>query len=1160
MSEMNPRHSIKARRKQREETLDIVIPAPFESHDIIEEIDEIKDYDNDNDDDDDDASQNDHNNHNNHNNHNSNNSNNNDNSGKSNNTPEPDSEWRRRYEAAVRKRRSPTNNHQNNNYGSTPLLWSSGNHSQSQQQQQPPYHSMLSSPSSSRQMTNLSPLSNKSTSTSQADMEFILATSMDTMEYPSSSNHHPKGDYSHQQQQQQPQNHHCFHEAEESCSPSPTSKCSADSIIRRVEAEIAAARKSAAMAKHNQYYNNNHPTNALPQQQQQQPHRTRGLLGPNNDNDNDDHDSDDPTDDEVDLDMAQILNTTNTFSDHQHHSTNDGTNSPSIASSADSSKRRALDLIHDEFRTTSPSSRMMAPGEDNGVTPDHVEFYPIRQQQPLLPLPVVDTTTNGTWQDSTGSNSNEYPTAAAATKTITQPQAQAPPNSFLVNLCQATKDMVTIEDAHFHPFEEKKEETTVTSNGSTSNTHNDNYNPILSASTKEINTPTRSNRHAAAAAARDSESIRNELNHHGTIEPDGVYQQASTPPRHSEPQVASVIIPLEDQKQDGTNDVTATIVPTLRSTTPTTSFMSQQQRTSSSSSMDKTRELLDSLKEQRQSLQKSPMGRNSPQQQQHLNSNNSNSNSSPRFNTFFKPTPRSVNSSNNSTNHDLAQPPHVINGHGYRESVDMIGSNRSNSAFPLPPPSPSSARNKRAVFPEEVYELVKESGHENNETNNSPAMSSDQSRRIRFRNPFPLLKPPIVGRPLEEMIHDHAMDIPDIPVRWLKPKQELKQLIVAAMGTSLPRRSNACGALKVLTRQKENQMSLVRTDGFLQAITYAASQSVLDVDTLLAIDARTRAVSCFKNVCHPKDNRILILNHPGVIECLLKVVQLDDGAGRATAAAAIALLAKTPQCRECLVHVEGLVDTLAEVMHSASTMISEEAMAVRNSSPRSGSNNSFLQQQHPFTKTLSARDENYTNVNGNTPNMKKLHAKQNDLDSPLTESSSLSSGEGGNNNDNNNDLMAPESPSKAATATTNNGEMITLIGSKLYNINTVDSIRNQTDERYEEFVNQARCNACAALLHLSKQCATSVRFLETRTNVVLFTIQLESTTYNRNKKLTQTFPFTSFCFSLYRMTWRIIIPLYRVLPRSLVKSIIRYIQSVWTYCVTCHGCRPTIRY
>jgi hypothetical protein len=42
----------------------------------------------------------------------------------------------------------------------------------------------------------------------------------------------------------------------------------------------------------------------------------------------------------------------------------------------------------------------------------------------------------------------------------------------------------------------------------------------------------------------------------------------------------------------------------------------------------------------------------------------------------------------------------------------------------------------------------------------------------------------------------------------------------------------------------------------------------------------------------------------------------------------------------------------------------------------------------------------------------------------------------------------------------------------------VDSIRNQTEERREEFMLEARANACAALMHLSKHCAISVSRLK----------------------------------------------------------------------------------
>ena len=894
MSEINPRHSIKARRKQKEETvgdLPNVDTTARGSEDMMNHnIHKAADH---------------------HQNSSSSSHNNNTTSN------ELDGVWRSKYEAAVRKRRSPiavstnTNNH-NNITGNS--AWGNGRN------------------------TNLSPMSNKSsavnsiTSMSQADMEFILATSMDTYDQSNDVNN---------------SNIMEPHLVDDSCSP--TSHYSADSIIRRVEAEIAAARKSAAMAKHNQYYNNNNNNN----NDQQQPNNSRSNRNGEDDDDDDD-------------DMAHILNTTNTFSDHHPTMDHTGATSPSIASSADSSKRRAMDLIHDEFRSTATPEPYVSPTNE---------------------VLVIESKTNAT-------GTTESPivhATAAANNRLWHDAGEGTSNSFLMNLRHTTKEMVKQEETMFHPFEEKKEDSS-----------------SIPKLVTDFGTPTRMN---GRRSMKDPDASNDGGNTTTiTMDPDGEYQETTTPPRP----------PPNYNGPHGDNTTTASsskLFPPLSPTLP-------QQNQQRSSPMDKTRELLDSLKEQRQSLQNAP----SPSHGKNVAASS------------------------------------MSSAHGHGDTVELIGANRSNNALP---PSPS-ARNQRHVFPEEVYQLVKET----QAVDATGTASMDQSRRIRFRNPFPLLKPPTVHRSLDEMIHEHAMALPDIPVRWVKPKQELKQLIVAAMGTSLPRRSNACGALKVLTRHEKNQVSLVRTDGFLHAITYAASQSVLDVDTDLAIDARTRAVTCFKNVCHPKDNRIIILNHPGVIECLLKVVQNDDGAGRATAAAAIALLAKTPQCRECLVHIEGLIDTLAKVMRSAGTLISEEAMAVRSSSPRSGSQSI----QHQVNSAISnAKDENTLPVdssihqNGDVDGkLTTMHNETND--STVTESSSLSSGEGDG------DEVSPNESSSSPTKATKagGGDVITM-GSKLFDVRSVDSIRNQTEERYEEYVNQARCNACAALLHISKQCATSVR-------------------------------------------------------------------------------------
>lgn len=326
------------------------------------------------------------------------------------------------------------------------------------------------------------------------------------------------------------------------------------------------------------------------------------------------------------------------------------------------------------------------------------------------------------------------------------------------------------------------------------------------------------------------------------------------------------------------------------------------------------------------------------------------------------------------------------------------------------------------------------------------------SRRIRFRNPFPVLKPPGPSRSADLIVQDHQTGVPETPIRWVKPKRELKQLIVAAMGTSLPRRSNACGALKVLTRQRKNQLALVRTDGFLSALIFAASQNLVEADRELALVARTRAVNCLKHVSEPKDNRVLMTNHPGVLECLVKVMTADGGEGRVLATAALAMLAKTACCREGLARVDGLVDAAAKVMNGATSFITEETEPLNDENDE--------EEEPTRTYTESASDFSHSASTGTTTMREvsksdELEEQDEEVTAVSESSMSEDEDEGATINEEQPVVEPTTSWQKAAPKT--------------------DSIRYKAEERQQEFTDQARANACAVLLHLSKQCVISVR-------------------------------------------------------------------------------------
>jgi hypothetical protein len=311
-----------------------------------------------------------------------------------------------------------------------------------------------------------------------------------------------------------------------------------------------------------------------------------------------------------------------------------------------------------------------------------------------------------------------------------------------------------------------------------------------------------------------------------------------------------------------------------------------------------------------------------------------------------------------------------------------------------------------------------------------------KSRRIRFRDTFPVLKPTNRPRAADEIIADYLISKPVFPICWVRPKNNLKQLIVAAMGNSLPRRSNACGAFKVLTRQKKNQLTLARTDGFMEALVFAASQEIPSKpdDRELALVCRTRAVACLSNVCEPKDNRVHILTHPGNKECLMKVILDDDSEARVLACVAFALLAKTPECREIMTETEGLLDILAQVMlgQEAERQIAIESSASSLERTRSEPNYSSNDESHRSRYSSQKSDDR----SASTGYSSNSHHEQSSRDSA--------------------DDISDEEISKKTTKKTNN------------------SIRCKNEEKRDEFYARARANACAALMHLSKHCAVMV--------------------------------------------------------------------------------------
>jgi hypothetical protein len=414
------------------------------------------------------------------------------------------------------------------------------------------------------------------------------------------------------------------------------------------------------------------------------------------------------------------------------------------------------------------------------------------------------------------------------------------------------------------------------------------------------------------------------------------------------------------------------------------------------------------------------------------------------------------------------------------------------------------------------------------------AASSSTSRRIRFRDPFPVLKPSSRPRDPLAMIASHVVP-PPVPItHWLRPKNDLRQLIVAVMGASIQRRAHACGALKVLTQTKKNQLMLMRTDSFLEALVFATSQDIPtkhgrgDIDeeeventnryrsgddAMLAVDARTRAVACLRNICEPKDNRGHVILHPGFKETLMYVIQdnpLENsptaaGSGgdeaRVIACGAFALLAKSPECRETFVSTPGLVDLLSHVMagnignRTNEKDVSAVALPDVNVS-RTGTlsqNTSMLSKQSSMSGRGGDHDHEDEDDDDEEDEDEEEHSDASDDDhshdsSHTSEYTSQPSDSEIEEDDESSNARVSPKPSRRKdhsrghrpSSRRHRGssakiDLDSSLPAEADELAPMSSIRQINHELHAEYLQRARSNACAALLHLSKHCAISVR-------------------------------------------------------------------------------------
>lgn len=261
---------------------------------------------------------------------------------------------------------------------------------------------------------------------------------------------------------------------------------------------------------------------------------------------------------------------------------------------------------------------------------------------------------------------------------------------------------------------------------------------------------------------------------------------------------------------------------------------------------------------------------------------------------------------------------------------------------------------------------------------------------------------------------------------------------------------------------------------------------------------------------------------------------------RVIACGAFALLAKSPECRETFVSTSGLVDLLSHVMAGNVGNRKDEkdpsAVALPDVNvSRTGTlsqNTSLMSKQ----SSISGRgdDHDHEDEGDDDDEDEEEHSDASDDDdrshdsshtSEYTSQPSDSEVEEDDNDDeySNARRLSPKpsrrkdrsrghrSSSDRHRRTPAKADLDASLPAEADELAPMSSIRQINHEMHAEYLQRARSNACAALLHLSKHCAISVRVSRSPLRELLASIGwlhlVVRKVYSRIKRLSRFFPF-----------------------------------------------------
>jgi hypothetical protein len=226
------------------------------------------------------------------------------------------------------------------------------------------------------------------------------------------------------------------------------------------------------------------------------------------------------------------------------------------------------------------------------------------------------------------------------------------------------------------------------------------------------------------------------------------------------------------------------------------------------------------------------------------------------------------------------------------------------------PSNTDSEISRKKISTDEAILLLKRDISER--INSLDVVSASSTNMISFKNNV-ASKPVRVSEipSSSKILQKHATCKPDFDMLFLEPSLQIVDLIDNIMGDCISRRSNACGALKVMVSQKKNAITLGSTSGVLDALLFAACSSV---DNGESYTAAVRALGAIAGLSQIPDNRRYICECPGLLPYLVEVLNTDTGEACLQACSIVAALAKSEDNKDAIMSIDGLANCLSHTL------------------------------------------------------------------------------------------------------------------------------------------------------------------------------------------------------------------------------------------------------